>query len=178
VDVIRQDLAHKSAQVLSSSALPLPEGSPLSDFDVVHLSDVDRISRIKFVFFNESMSVPVSGPVEDTQFQTTLRLVRTEGKARVDGIDHPLEPRKKNLLLALMQWLGGCEFRCVHKRPLCGLIQTANVRLDKAAAIDTASLRSVSRCCIIRDEAVFSSIDLIASSTASCSRVDKFISPG
>lgn len=101
VETIRQDQAHKSARVLTSSVLPLPEGSPLSDFDVVHLSDVARISQSKFVFFNDRMSVPVSAPVEDTHFQTTLRLVRTEGKARVDGIDYPLDPRQKDLLLAL-----------------------------------------------------------------------------
>jgi len=102
VETIRQDKAHKSAKVLTSSALPLPEGSPLMGFDVVHLSDVARISQSKFVFFSGRMSVPVSVPVEGTQFQTTLRLVRTEGKARVDGIDYPLEPRQKSLLLALM----------------------------------------------------------------------------
>jgi predicted RNA-binding Zn-ribbon protein involved in translation (DUF1610 family) len=102
VETIRQDQAHKSAKVLTSSALPLPEGSPLMGFDVVHLSDVARISQSKFVFFSGRMSVPVSVPVEGTQFQTTLRLVRTEGKARVDGIDYPLEPRQKSLLLALM----------------------------------------------------------------------------
>jgi len=102
VETIRQDQAQKSAKVLTSSALPLPEGSPLSDFDVVHLSDVARISQSKFEIFNDRMVVPVSTLVEDAQFQTTLRLVRTEGKARVNGIDYPLEPRQKDLLLALM----------------------------------------------------------------------------
>jgi hypothetical protein len=102
METIRQDQAHKSAKVLTSSALPLPEGSPLSDFDVVHLSDIARISQSKFEFFNDRMTVPVATSVEDTQFRTTLRLVRTEGKARVDGVDYPLEPRQKDLLLALM----------------------------------------------------------------------------
>jgi hypothetical protein len=102
VETIRQDQANKSAKVLTSSALPLPEGSPLIAFDVVHLSDVARISQSKFEFFNDRMTVPVAAPVEDSQFQTTLRLVRTEGKARVDGIDYALEPRQKDLLLALM----------------------------------------------------------------------------
>ena len=102
VETIRQDQAHKSAKVLTSSALPLPEGSPLMGFDVVHLSDVARISQSKFEFFNDRMTVPVAAPVEDTQFRTTLRLVRTESKARVDGVDYPLEPRQKDLLLALM----------------------------------------------------------------------------
>jgi hypothetical protein len=102
VETIRQDQAHKSAKVLTSSALPLPEGSPLSDFDVVHLSDIARISQSKFEFFNDRMTVPVAAPVEDSQFQTTLRQVRTEGKARVDGVDYALEPRQKDLLLALI----------------------------------------------------------------------------
>ena len=85
VETIRQDQAHKSAKVLTSSALPLPEGSPLSDFDVVHLSDIARISQSKFEFFNDRMTVPVAAPVEDTQFRTTLRLVRTEGHAAEIG---------------------------------------------------------------------------------------------
>lgn len=102
VETIRQDQAHKSAKVLTSSALPLPEGSPLIGFDVVHLSDVAHISQSKFEFFSGRMAVPVSLPVDDIQFQTTLRLVRTDGKARVDGIDYALEPRQKDLLLALM----------------------------------------------------------------------------
>ena len=102
VETIRQDQAHKSAKVLTSSALPLPEGSPLIGFDVVHLGDVARISQSKFEFFSDRMAVPVSLPVDDIQFQTTLRLVRTDGKARVDGIDYALEPRQKDLLLALI----------------------------------------------------------------------------
>ena len=102
VETIRQDQAHKSAKVLTSSALPLPEGSPLMGFDVVYLSDVARISQSKFEFFNDRMTVPFAAPVEDSQFQTTLRQVRTEGKARVDGVDYALEPRQKDLLLALM----------------------------------------------------------------------------
>ncbi|PIT80148.1 TFIIB-type zinc ribbon-containing protein [Limnohabitans sp. 15K] len=102
VETIKQDQAHKSAKVLTSSALPLPEGSPLSDFDVVHLSDVARISQSKFEFFSDRMTVPVAAPVEDPKFRTTLRLVRTESKARVDGVDYALEPRQKDLLLALM----------------------------------------------------------------------------
>jgi hypothetical protein len=102
LDVIRQDQAHKSAKVLTSSVLPLPEGSPLLEFDVVHLSDVARISQSKFVFFNDRMVVPVAVPVEGSQFQTTLRLVRTKGRARVDGVDYALEPQQKDLLLALI----------------------------------------------------------------------------
>ena len=33
---------------------------------------------------------------------TEINRLRTEGKVRVDGADYPLEPRQKNLLLALM----------------------------------------------------------------------------
>ncbi len=102
VETIRQDQAHKSAKVLTSGALPLPEGSSLMGFDVVHLSDVARISQSKFEFFSDRVTVPVAAAVEDTQFQTTLRLVRTQGKACVDGIDYALEPRQRDLLLALI----------------------------------------------------------------------------
>ena len=102
VETIRQDQAQKSAKVLTSSALPLPDGSPLMAFDVIHLSDVARIAQSKFEFFNDRIVVPVAVPVEGSQFQTTLRLVRTKGKARVYGIDYQLEPRQKDLLLALM----------------------------------------------------------------------------
>lgn len=102
VDSIRQDQAHKSAKVLTSSDLPLPADSPLTDFEVVHLGAVARLSQSKVEFFSSRLDQPLAALPQNIPFHTTLRLVRSHGKARLDGVDHTLEPRQKELLLALM----------------------------------------------------------------------------
>lgn len=103
VETIRRDQAHKSAKIITSSELPLPEGSPLMSFDVVNLSAVARISQSKFEFFSDRMAVPVAVSIDAPQFQTTLRFVRNEDKVRVDGRTYELEPRQKDILLALIE---------------------------------------------------------------------------
>lgn len=101
-DQIRQDKASLSAKVLTSSELPLPDGSPLVDFDVTNLSAIGRISQSKFEFFAERISTPASTSAHDTSVGTTLRYVAKEGIARVDGVDYKLAPRQKAILLALL----------------------------------------------------------------------------
>ena len=103
VETIRQDQAHKSARIITSSELPLPDGSPLFGFDVVHLGSIARISQSKFEFFSERAGLPVMVNPDEILYQNTLRFVRTTGKAVIDGVEHFLEPRQKNILLALIE---------------------------------------------------------------------------
>ncbi len=119
VETIRQDLAHKSARIITSSELPLPAGSPLIGFDVVHLGAIARISQSKFEFFRDRVGVPVSAMADEALHTNTLRFVRTEGKAIVDGVEYFLEPRQKNILLALIDSLHH-EMENAQLRSACG----------------------------------------------------------
>jgi predicted RNA-binding Zn-ribbon protein involved in translation (DUF1610 family) len=102
-DQIKNDQALRSCKIITSTAVPLPGGSPLADFTLMNLASIARLSQSRFEFFSGRMADHVAVSDVDTPFQTTLRLVRTEGKARVDSIDYELEPRQKYLLLALME---------------------------------------------------------------------------
>lgn len=96
-----------SCVILTSSELPLPPGSPLSEFDVRHLASVARIGQNQFEFFHErqgsigSQVLIEAQPVQSNA--TTLRHVRAYGKVFIDGMEFILEPRQKSMLLALMQ---------------------------------------------------------------------------
>lgn len=99
------DQAHKSAKIITSTPLPLPEGSPLTDFDVVYLGSIARLSQSKIEFFDERMSAPAIVIPDEKLHKDTLRFVRTQGKAMVDGVLYTLEPRQKDILLALIESL-------------------------------------------------------------------------
>ena len=97
--------ADRSARILTSSPVPLPVSSALAQYDVVHLADLMRVSQNRFEFFADRVMEPaavyqVHDPVTDRG--TTLRYVRSERKAYIDGVAYPLEAMQANILLALM----------------------------------------------------------------------------
>ena len=97
--------ADRSARILTSSSVPLPASSALAQYDVVHLADLMRVSQNRFEFFPDRVMEPaavyqVHDPVTDRG--TTLRYVRSERKAYIDGVAYPLEAMQANILLALM----------------------------------------------------------------------------
>ncbi|MGD7242963.1 hypothetical protein ACQCRW_25345, partial [Ralstonia pseudosolanacearum] len=85
---------------------PLPIGSPLAGFDVRTLRSVARIGQSRFEFFADRQAEPGAQQVDEAQpqarGQTTLRYVRTLGKAFIEGAEYPLEPRQQAMLLALI----------------------------------------------------------------------------
>ena len=97
--------ADRSARILTSSPVPLPASSPLAQYEVVHLADVMRVSQNRFEFFaNRVMEPAAVYQVHDsaTDRGTTLRYVRSERKAYIDGAAYPLEAMQVNILLALI----------------------------------------------------------------------------
>ncbi len=103
LEQMQLDKAKNSARIITSCELPLPQGSLLTEFDVVNLSAVARISQNKFDFFKERLAHPLPLSVEDAPLGTTLRHVRTRGKAYINEIEYDLEPRQKAVLLALIE---------------------------------------------------------------------------
>jgi hypothetical protein len=98
-------LAERSARILTSSPVPLPTSSPLAQYEVVHLADLMRVSQNRFELFVNRVMEPVAVyQVHDsaTDRGTTLRYVRSERKAYIDGVAYPLEAMQVNILLALM----------------------------------------------------------------------------
>lgn len=96
--------ADRSARILTSSVMPLPVGSPLNAYDVIHLADVSRLSLNRFEFFEDRVNEPSEQYINDMDLVegTTLRYVRTKKKAYIDGTAYPLEAMQATLLLALM----------------------------------------------------------------------------
>ena len=99
---IRQDKASRSAKVLTSTSVPLPDGSPLIYFDVTNLGAIARLSQNRFVFFQDRAETPPVKPIEPARLHTSLMEVRTRSIAYVDGEAFPLEPMQANILIALM----------------------------------------------------------------------------
>ncbi len=99
---IRQDKASRTAKVLTSTAAPLPDGSPLIDFDVANLAAIARLSQSRFVFFHDRAETPPAMPGEPVRLHTSLTEVRTRSIAYVDGEAFHLEPMQANILIALM----------------------------------------------------------------------------
>jgi hypothetical protein len=102
-----------SCIVLTSSEVPLPLGSPLMEFDVRSLHSVARLSQSRLEFICERIGPSGMGAGEDLSLGdghspnvplqgSTLRHVRSQGKAVVEGVEYELEPRQRALLLALM----------------------------------------------------------------------------
>ncbi|MGE0986516.1 hypothetical protein [Ralstonia pseudosolanacearum] len=95
-----------SCVVLTTSELPLPIGSPLAGFDVRTLRIVARIGQSRFEFFADRQAAPGAQQLGEAEprltTQTTLRYVRSLGKAFIEGTEYPLEPRQQAMLLALI----------------------------------------------------------------------------
>jgi hypothetical protein len=92
----------QSSVVLTSSEMPLPVGSPISEFDVRPLSSLGRVSQSKFEFFAERLGQPGPQVLLEAAPGTTLRHVRTNATAFVDGVAYPLEPSQQKILAALI----------------------------------------------------------------------------
>ncbi len=97
--------ADRSARILTSSPVPLPASSPLAQHEVVHLADLMRVSQNRFeCFANRVMEPAAVYQVHDstTDRGTTLRYVRSERNAYIDGVAYPLEAMQANIPLALI----------------------------------------------------------------------------
>lgn len=103
LDQIRLDQATQSAKILTSTELPLSDGSPMTGYNVVNLSTVARLSQNRFLFFDERSKVVNSLPPKEEPLPTTsLRLVREKGWAFVEGVKYVLEGMQKKILLCLI----------------------------------------------------------------------------
>ena len=102
VDQIRSDNAAQSAKIITSTDVPLPDGSPLVGYDVKNLAAIARMSQNVFLFFDDRAEVTVAQPEEEPAPVTSLRHVRHKAWAYVDGVKYELEGMQQKILLALM----------------------------------------------------------------------------
>ena len=102
LEQIRADNAAQSAKIITSSDTPLPDGSPLSEYGVVNLAAVARLSQSRFIFFDDRVEITLSQPEEESIPTTSLRNVREKAWAYVDGVKYELEGMQQKILLALM----------------------------------------------------------------------------
>lgn len=102
LDQIRSDNAAQSAKIITSTDVPLPDGSPLVGYDIKNLAAIARMSQNVFLFFNDRAEVTVAQPEEEPAPVTSLRHVRHKGWAYVDGVKYELEGMQQKILLALM----------------------------------------------------------------------------
>lgn len=102
LDQIRSDNAVQSAKIITSTDLPLLDGSPLAGYDVKNLAAIARMSQNVFLFFDDRAKVTVVQPEEETAPVTSLRHVRHKAWAYVDGVKYELEGMQQKILLALM----------------------------------------------------------------------------
>ncbi|MGA4423105.1 hypothetical protein ACI2UY_23460 [Ralstonia nicotianae] len=104
---IQLERTASSCVILTSSDVPLPIGSPLAGFDVRTLRTVARIGQSRFEFFADRQAALGGQQVGEAEprltVQTTLRYVRSLGKAFIEGAEYPLEPRQQAILLALIR---------------------------------------------------------------------------
>ena len=99
---VRADQAMQSAKILTSSQVPLPDGSPLRDFMVLNLSAVARLSQSRFVFFTDRADTPPAPVVDRPAPTTSLIDLRSLSVAYVEGHSYALEPMQVKILLALL----------------------------------------------------------------------------
>jgi hypothetical protein len=102
LEQIRTDNAGQSAKIITSTDLPLPDGSPLAGYDVKNLAAIARMSQNVFLFFDDRANVTVTQPLEEIAPVTTLRHLRDKAWAYVDGVKYELEAMQQKILLALM----------------------------------------------------------------------------
>lgn len=101
LDQIRSDNAAQSARIITSTELPLPDGSPLTGYEVKNLAAIARMSQSRFIFFDDRAEVAVAQPEELTPV-TSLRRLRDKAWAYVGGVKYELEGMQQKILLALM----------------------------------------------------------------------------
>lgn len=102
LDQIRSDNAAQSAKIITSTDVPLPDGSPLVGYDIKNLAAIARMSQNVFLFFDDRAKVTVAQPEEEVAPVTSLRHVRDKAWAYVDGVKYELEGMQQKILLALM----------------------------------------------------------------------------
>jgi hypothetical protein len=102
VDQIREDRASQSARILTSTGVPLPDGSPLAGYEVMNLSAVARLSQSRFLFFDDRSDAHTPVLVEEMPPHTSLRHVRQHGWAFVDGVKYELEGMQQKILIELI----------------------------------------------------------------------------
>ena len=102
VDQIRSDNAAQSAKIITSTDVPLPDGSPLVGYDIKNLAAIARMSQNVFLFFDDRAKVTVAQFEEEVAPVTSLRHVRDKAWAYVDGVKYELEGMQQKILLALM----------------------------------------------------------------------------
>ena len=102
LDQIRSDNAAQSAKIITSTDVPLPDGSPLVGYDIKNLAAIARMSQNVFLFFDDRAEATVAQPEEEPAPVTSLRHVRHKGWAYVDGEKYELEGMQQKILLALM----------------------------------------------------------------------------
>ena len=99
---IAADKALQSCVILTSSEVPLPAASALTGFDVRSLMTVGQIEAHSFTFFPDRHPAPGVQRLEEAAPDTTLRYLKPKGLVYIDGEAIKLEPRERNLLIALI----------------------------------------------------------------------------
>ncbi len=102
VDQIRIDNAAQSAKIVTSTEIPLPDGSPLAGYAVKNLAMIARMSQNLFLFFDDRADVTYAEPEEKVVPSTSLCHVRDKALAYVNGKKYELEGMQQKILLALM----------------------------------------------------------------------------
>jgi hypothetical protein len=99
---VRADHALRSAKILTSSEVPLPEGSPLRDFTVLNLSATARLAHSRFVFFTDRADTPPAAIASAPAPTNSLIYLRSLSVAYVEGQSYALEPMQVKILVALL----------------------------------------------------------------------------
>ena len=128
LDQIRGDSAALSSMIITSTELPLPPGSPLTDFTLQNLSLICRLSQNRFLFFNKKVEISLPVPEEKKPI-TSLRYVRDKSKAYVDGVEYKLQPMQKKILIGFIE-AHSHRLELNKIKELCGS-QAADFRLAR-----------------------------------------------
>lgn len=100
---ISLDKTSTSCIVLTSSDLPLPDGSPLTGYDVRSLITMGRVTQSKFDFFADRIGATGPQILEEATPGTTLRYVESKSIAFVEGEEYGLTGNQQKILLALVR---------------------------------------------------------------------------
>ncbi len=99
---IALDQSAQSCVILTSSETPIPAGSALTEFDVRPLFTIGRVGQNTFEFYQNRQTDTGPQTLDEATPGTTLRYVKSQGKAFIDGTEYPLEPRQQSILVALI----------------------------------------------------------------------------
>lgn len=102
IQQIKNDQATQSAVILTSSDVALPAGSPLTGFDVRHLSRVAQIELHGFSFFTNLDKDRGHQMLAEAKPSTSLKYVKTKGLVFIEGKATKLAPSPLSLLMALI----------------------------------------------------------------------------